>query len=74
MCVLLSLFATPWTARLLCSWISQARILEWVVITSLGDLPYLQIEPMSPAWQADGFFTTVPSGKPKDLILCTIVD
>ena len=69
MCVLLSLFATPWTARLLCSWISEAKILEWVVIPSLGDIPDLQIESMSPAWQADGFFATVPSGKPKDLIL-----
>ena len=42
--------------------IFQARILEWVAISSSGDLPYPGIEltcPMSPAL-VDGFFTTEP--------------
>ena len=34
-------------------WIFQARILEWVVIPSPGDLPNPGIEPRSPALQAD---------------------
>ena len=33
--------------------ISQARILEWVAISSLGRLPDPGIEPKSPALQAD---------------------
>ena len=33
--------------------ILQARILEWVVIPSPGDLPSLGIEPGSPALQTD---------------------
>ena len=33
--------------------ISQARILEWVVISSPGDLPHPGIKPTSPALQAD---------------------
>ena len=33
--------------------IFQARILEWVVIASLRDLPNPGIEPGSPALQAD---------------------
>ena len=28
------LFATPWTTRLLCPWHFQARILEWVAVSS----------------------------------------
>ena len=32
---------------------AQARILEWVAISSPGDLPDPGIEPVSPAWQAD---------------------
>ena len=43
--------------------ISQARILELVVISSPGDLPDPGIEPMSPAL-ADRFFTTESPGKP----------
>ena len=43
--------------------ISQARILEWVAISSLGDPLDLGIEPMSPAL-ADRFFTTESPGKP----------
>ena len=33
--------------------ILQARILEWVAIPSLGDLPDPEMEPGSPALQAD---------------------
>ena len=33
--------------------ISQARILEWVAISSLGNLPDPGIEPASPTLQAD---------------------
>ena len=33
--------------------ISQARVLEWVAISSLGDLPDPVIEPGSPELQAD---------------------
>ena len=33
--------------------ILQARILEWVAISSSGDLPHLGIEPGSSALQAD---------------------
>ena len=40
--------------------ISQARILEWVAVHFLGDLP------ASPAL-AGGFFTTEPPGKPGSL-------
>ena len=36
-------------ATLLCPWISQARILEWVPGPSLGLLPDPGIEPTSPA-------------------------
>ena len=38
-------------------WISQARILEWVSIPSLGDLPNPKIKLMSPAL-AGQFFTS----------------
>ena len=43
--------------------IFQSRILEWVVIPSLGVLPDPGIEPASPAL-AGGFFTAQPLGKP----------
>ena len=39
--------------------ISQARILEWVAISSPGDLPNLGVEPVSPALAGE-FFTTEP--------------
>ena len=45
-------------ARLLCPWVLQARMLEWVAMP--GDLPNPGIELtslMSPA-MAEGFFTT----------------
>ena len=47
--------------------ISQARILEWVVIPPPGDLPNPGIEPLSLASSAlaGGFFTTAPPGKPQ---------
>ena len=38
--------------------ILQARILDWVAIPFSGDLPDLEIEPGSPAVQAD----SLPSG------------
>ena len=43
--------------------ISQSRILEWVVISSTGDLPDPRIEPTSPAL-AGRFFSTKLPGKP----------
>ena len=46
--------------------IFQARILEWVAISSLGDLPDWGTESMSPAFVAlaGGFSTTQLPGKP----------
>ena len=44
----------------------QARVLEWVAISSSGDLSEPRIEPpsaVSPAL-AGGFFTTEPPGNP----------
>ena len=43
--------------------ISQARILEWLPLPSLGDLPDPGIEPATPAL-AGGFFTAEPPGRP----------
>ena len=42
---------------------SQERILEWVAISSPGDLPYPGIEPVSPIL-AGQWFTTEPQEKP----------
>ena len=44
----------------------QARILEWVAISSPGDLPDPGIKPTSPVTPAlaNGFFTTELPGKP----------
>ena len=59
------LFVTPWDCRLPGSsvhGIFQARILEWVAISSLMDLPDPGIEPKShasPTW-ANGYVTTLP--------------
>ena len=47
------------------SGIFQARITEWVVLPSLGDVPDPGIEPESPEL-AGRFFTTEPPGKPKE--------
>ena len=44
--------------------IFQTRILEWVTVSSSGDLPDPGIELMSPAL-AGGFFTTAPLGEPR---------
>ena len=44
--------------------ILQARILEWVAIPSLGDLPIPGTEPRSPAL-VGRFFTTEIPGKPR---------
>ena len=44
--------------------ILQVRILEWVAISSPGDLPFPGTEPLSPAF-AGGFFTAKPPGKPR---------
>ena len=43
--------------------IIQARILEWVAISSLGDLPDPGIKPEFPALQADSL-PSEPPGKP----------
>ena len=40
--------------------ILQARILEWVAISSPGDLPDAGIEPGSPALQADALLSELP--------------
>ena len=44
---------------------NTARILEWVAISSLGDLPDAGIEPVSPASSelAGSFFTAEPAVK-----------
>ena len=51
-----------YTARLLCPWVSHARILKWVTFPFPGDLPDPGIEPRFPAL-AGRFFTTEPPGK-----------
>ena len=43
--------------------IFQARVLEWVAISSSGDLPDPVIEPGSSALQADSLLSK-PQGKP----------
>ena len=62
-CLTLLQTCGQYPARLLCPWISQARILEWVAFPSPGDLPDPGIKPASPAL-AGGFLTTEPPGKP----------
>ena len=42
--------------------ISQTRILEWVAVSTPGDLPDPRIEPTSSAL-AGVFFTTTPHGR-----------
>ena len=49
--------------------ILQARVLEWVVISSIGDLPDPGIEPRFPALQADSL-PPEPSGKPIMMDTC----
>ena len=43
--------------------ILQARILEWVAFPSPGNLPNPEIQPNSPAFQADSLLSK-PPGKP----------
>ena len=55
-------FCSPVNYRLSGSFVHriiQAKILEWVPLSSPGDRPYPGIEPMSPAL-AKGFFITEP--------------
>ena len=47
-------------ARLLCQWNYKERILEWVAIPFLGDLPNSGLEPKSPALQADSLLSEPP--------------
>ena len=61
------LFATPWTVACqapLSMGFSRQKILEWVSVSSPGDLSHPGIEAASPAL-AGGFFTIVPLGKYK---------
>ena len=56
-------FATSWIIvgqAPLSHEIFQARILEWVVISSPGDLPEPGTEPASPALQADSLHLSHP--------------
>ena len=46
--------------------ILQARILEWVAISSPGDLPYPGMEPQSPALQTDSLLTELGGKPPSD--------
>ena len=48
------------------SWILQARILEWVAMSSSRDLPDPGIQLKSPALQADSLLSE-PQGSPKML-------
>ena len=47
--------------------ISQARILEWAVISFPGDLPNPGIKPTSPAWQVDSLSLS-HLGRPRESI------
>ena len=47
--------------------ILQARTLEWVAFPFFGDLPNIEIEPRSPALQADSLPAELP-GKPEELL------
>ena len=60
------LFATRWTVSppgFSVHGILQARILEWLLFLSPGDLPGPGIEPTSPELQADSL-PSEPPGKP----------
>ena len=65
--------ATPWATdhqALLSMGVLQARTLEWVTISSSGDLPNSGIEPRSPALQTD----SLPSEPPrKDSEKCVVL-
>ena len=69
------LFGTPMDCSPLGSSVHvifQAVILEWVVVSSPGDLPDPEIEPQSPALTGR-FFTTEPPGKPIYVCVCVCV-
>ena len=51
-----------WPTSLLCPWDSPGRILEWVAISSPGDLPNAWIKPVSAALQVDSL-PSEPPGK-----------
>ena len=62
------LFVTPWTIASqipLSMGILHTRILAWIAMPSLGDLPNPGIEPRSPASLADSL-PSEPPGKPKN--------
>ena len=64
------LFATLWTVALqvpLSMGFSRQEYCSGFPFPSPGDLPDPGIEPTTPAYPtlADGFFTTVPPGKPR---------
>ena len=72
----LSLFETPMDCSSPGSsahGIFQERILEWIAISSPGDLPNPGIEPVSPESSAlpCGFFTTDPPGK--HMLVCVYI-
>ena len=56
------LFTTLWTVarQAPVPGILQAGILEWVAISSSGDLPDPGIKPGSPAWQVDSLLSELP--------------
>ena len=59
---------TPWTiARQAPLSMEFSRQEYWsqLLFPPPGNLPNPGIEPMSPAWQADFFFTAEPPGKPE---------
>ena len=67
-CSVVQLFVTPWTVACQASLsLGLPRQEYWsgLPFPSPGDLPDLGIKPAPPAL-ADGFFTTEPSGKPKE--------
>ena len=51
--------------------ILQERILKWVSAPSPGDLPNPEIEPGSPAWQADSL-PSEPQFKSKNILILNI--
>ena len=51
--------------QFLCLWIFQAKILEWVAISSSRDLAYPGIKSRCPTLEGE-FFTTEPPGNPQN--------
>ena len=54
-----------WPSRLLCPWVLQARILEWVAMPSSRECPPPR-DWNCLSWIEGGFFTTEPHGKPNN--------